>query len=134
MLVSVSSVSLGVVMALSYQFFALRSQVRFAKDPGAAQGLLFVAEMLLRFAWVGAVLAALHRWTPLDVTVAAVGFVGAFVILQGFTLYRYAAGHGPFELPALRRRAAREGEGTSQAGTPAQPGDDECALEGATCW
>lgn len=99
MFLSLASVALGITLALAYERFSLRSQARFASRPGSLGGLVFAAEFVLRLTVVGAVLAAAHLWTSLDIVIVAISFVAVFAGLHGLELYRYATGRGGFGAP-----------------------------------
>ena len=134
MLTSLASIVLGVGFALTYQHFALRSQARFAREPGAAGGLMFAGGLMVRFAALGMALVGVQRWTPLQVVVVAVTFVACFTVLHGYALYRYALGRGPFDEPT---RSADGGASRARRSEGSDGGDEPTGhrgcLPGQTC-
>ena len=85
--------AVGVVLALLYYFFSVRTTFWLAGKGRTTFPLLSVAAFLLRLTVLGAVFAVMALWLKpyLDLVAIALAFVAGFTVLTGFSLYRFAA-------------------------------------------
>lgn len=86
------SVVVGMVLALLYHLFSVRTTSWLAGKGRRTFPLLSVAAFLLRLTLLGAVFVAMALWLKphLDLVAIALAFIAAFTALTGFSLYRFA--------------------------------------------
>ena len=84
---------IGVVLALLYHLFSVRTTSWLAGKGRRTFPLLSVIAFLLRLTLLGAVFVVMALWLKpyLDVIASALAFIASFTALTGFSLYRFAA-------------------------------------------
>jgi hypothetical protein len=95
LLASIASVVVGCAAAFAYHVFAGHMQLWLASRTSKMLPAFSVASMFLRLSSVGLVILVVRLWTPLDVLITTLAFVGLFTALSAFSLYRFALGRGP---------------------------------------
>ena len=82
----------GVVLALLYHLFSVRTTSWLAGKGRRTFPLLSVAGFLFRLTLLGAVFVVMALWFKpyLDLVAIALAFIAAFTVLTGFSLYRFA--------------------------------------------
>jgi hypothetical protein len=85
-------VVVGVVLALLYHLFSVRTTSWLAGKGGRTLPLLSVAAFLLRLTVLGVLFLVMGVWlkAQVDLVATALAFIAVFTLLTAFSLYRFA--------------------------------------------